>query len=285
MGTASCRDLGKEGGGTGLLQICEDIGAEMVVVTGGEMTTQGEGLLQQTIQCLQRGIQVSNVSSFVEDAFQKVPVELVSPEWLVGANLHTVRPYLSVVKRGLDVLAAGIGLAVTAPLWPLFAALVKLSGPGEVFYKQMRTGLFGRPFTMYKFRTMRQDAEADGRAQWAVEKDPRVTLVGKVFRKSRIDEIPQLWNILKGEMSFVGPRPERPEFVEELSGKIPCYTWRHLSRPGLTGWAQIEFRYGASEEDAREKLRYDLYYVKHVSLLFDVYIFLRTMSAILKGAR
>jgi len=183
------------------------------------------------------------------------------------------------------VAAALVGLALTLPFWPLIMALIKLTSKGPAFYKQTRIGLFGAPLTIYKFRTMAVDAEARHRAVWARPNDPRVTPLGRLLRRTRIDEIPQFWNILTGNMSLIGPRPERPEFVRELGRKMPCYHWRHLVRPGVTGWAQINFRYGASEEDAWEKLSYDLYYVKHASLALDAYICLRTLGALFHGSR
>ncbi|MFH0964128.1 MAG: exopolysaccharide biosynthesis polyprenyl glycosylphosphotransferase, partial [Planctomycetota bacterium] len=267
-----------------LAETCRRLGAD-VVVMADNLPPEADGLLGQAILCLQRGIQVTGVASFVEESFRKVPVELIGPDWLVRANLHLDRPYLFALKRGCDLCAAALGLALTLPFWPLFALLVTLTSRGPAFYRQTRVGRFGRPFTICKFRTMRLDAESDGRARWAETNDPRVTSVGRIFRKTRVDELPQLWNILRGDMSFVGPRPERPEFVEHLSSRVPCYSWRHLARPGLTGWAQIAFRYGASMEDAREKHRYDLYYVKHVNFSLDLYIFLRTIASIVQGSR
>jgi len=162
--------------------------------------------------------------------------------------------------------------------------LVKLTSPGPVIYTQSRVGRYGKPFTIYKFRTMQHDAEKGG-AQWAKSGDVRATPLGRFLRKSRLDELPQLWNILRGDMSLVGPRPERPEFVEKLRQHIPHYDMRHLVLPGLTGWAQVRFRYGASLEDSQRKLAFDLYYVRHCGLAFDLAICLRTLAAMAKGAR
>ncbi len=266
-----------------LAQICKELHADVVVMPS-DVATEAPSVLDDTVECLKRGIRVRDTVSFVEESFQKVPVELVGPAWLVSANLHVDSAYLATLKRGLDILAALAGLAITLPFWPFFALLVRLSGPGPILHRQVRVGRFGEPFTIYKFRTMCRHAESDGRARWATPGDPRVTAIGRFLRKTRIDELPQLWNILKGDMSLVGPRPERPEFVEELASKIAPYRWRHLVRPGLTGWAQICFRYGATEEDAREKLRYDLYYIKHLSPTLDLYVCMRTVTALLKGS-
>lgn len=186
-------------------------------------------------------------------------------------------------KRLLDIaLSTGL-LLFTAPLMVITAILIRLETPGPVLYRQERTGRKGEPFSMIKFRSMVQDAEKDGRAQWAQEKDPRVTRVGAIIRKLRIDELPQLFNILRGDMSFVGPRPERPCFVKQLEESIPYYRLRAFVRPGLTGWAQVRYRYGASANDAREKLKYDLYYLKYAGPMLDMEIVLRTIRVVLTG--
>jgi len=173
-------------------------------------------------------------------------------------------------------------LAICLPFIPFIVLAVRLSSPGPIFFRQTRVGLRGRPFSVIKFRTMRQDAEAKG-AVWAAKNDPRVTPLGRFMRRTRLDEIPQLWNVLRGEMGFVGPRPERPEFVQWLSGEIPFYELRHLIRPGITGWAQVRYHYGASLEETKQKLEYDLYYVKHLSLGLDLLIMFETVKTILLG--
>ena len=190
-------------------------------------------------------------------------------------------------KRIVDVVASAGLLAVSLPVLLLTAIAIKLEGPGSIFYRQERVGLRGKPFMVYKFRSMREDAEGDGVAVWAKADDDRVTKVGAFIRKSRIDELPQLFNVLKGDMSFVGPRPERPEFVEQLSQAIPYYDLRHHVKPGITGWAQVSYPYGASIKDSREKLQYDLYYLKNYSVFLDINIVLLTIQVILwgKGAR
>lgn len=187
------------------------------------------------------------------------------------------------LKRGCDLVGAAVGLVIVAPLMGLVALAVRLTSEGPVLYCQTRVGKHGVPFTIWKFRTMTVQAEADGRARWAQEHDPRVTRVGARLRQWRLDELPQLWNIIRGEMSLVGPRPERPEFVDELSRAVPGYDRRHTIKPGLTGWAQVQFRYGASVDDARIKLRYDLDYVERQSWAFDFKIVWATVGVVLTG--
>jgi exopolysaccharide biosynthesis polyprenyl glycosylphosphotransferase len=186
-----------------------------------------------------------------------------------------------VVQAVLNRLTAAAGLIVAAPIMALTALAVRLSSPGPILYRQVRVGMDDVPFTVYKFRSMRADAEAETGAIWASKDDPRVTKVGRVIRKLRLDELPQLFNTLKGDMSLVGPRPERPEFVQDLSKKIPYYRQRHCVRPGITGWAQINFKYGDTMEDTMMKLEYDLYYIKYMSLSLDTYIVFHTIKAML----
>jgi exopolysaccharide biosynthesis polyprenyl glycosylphosphotransferase len=186
------------------------------------------------------------------------------------------------VKRGVDLLLALAGLVLASPLMLLAAIAIRLDSPGPILYCHERVGENGRVFTLCKFRSMRADAE-NGTPIWAKDKDERVTRVGRFIRLARLDEVPQLWNVLRGDMSFVGPRPERPFFVEQLAAAIPYYNERHAVKPGVTGWAQVKYRYGASIEDAREKLRYDLYYIKHLSIVFDLTIVVDTVKVILSG--
>jgi len=243
-----------------------------------------DGLSEELMGCLDRGIGVMNYAEFVERYYQSVPVSDIDTRWFFSTAMEGTHPYYRILKRLMD---AGIGLAglvLTAPLMLLVAIFIRLESPGPVFYSQVRVGLHNKPFRIYKLRTMRQDAEKDG-AKWAAKKDSRVTRVGTILRKTRIDEIPQFYNILRGDMSFIGPRPERPEFTKELAAEIPFYEKRHMVKPGLTGWAQIKYRYGASVDDARVKLRYDLYYVKHASLELDLHIIFRTIGAVMQGAR
>jgi len=194
---------------------------------------------------------------------------------------------MSAGKRLLDVVLGTLGLMIGLPILALVALAVRLTSSGPVFYHQRRVGLHGRIFTVHKFRTMREDAEAKTGPVWASKKgDPRVTPIGRFLRRSRLDELPQLWNVLKGEMSVVGPRPERPEFVTDLTRDIPYYGQRHVVRPGLTGWAQVRYTYGASAEDALQKLQYDLYYIKNLSIALDLYIIFETIRTVIlrKGA-
>jgi len=189
-------------------------------------------------------------------------------------------------RRMLSFAVSFIALVICLPFIPFIILAVRLSSPGSIFFSQTRVGRRGRPFTAYKFRTMRQDAETQG-AVWAAKDDPRVTPVGRFMRSTRLDEIPQLWNVLRGEMAFVGPRPERPEFVQWLSQEIPFYDLRHMIRPGITGWAQVRYRYGASLEETKHKLEYDLYYIKHQSIGLDLLIMFETIKTIIlrRGAQ
>ena len=221
--------------------------------------------------------------SLCEEIYQFVPLELVSPNWLLNASDAPQMLYIKKVKRAFDIIISLIGLVFLGPIMLLGMLGVKLSSKGPVFYRQTRVGRFGKNFEVLKLRSMRTDAEKDG-AQWsAAGNDPRSTPIGKILRRYRIDEIPQLINVLRGEMSFVGPRPERPEFVEKLAEDIPYFHERLLCQPGITGWAQVNYPYGATTEDARRKLEYDLYYLKHMSVFLDAFILLDTFSIILRG--
>ena len=193
----------------------------------------------------------------------------------------------SVFKRAFDIVASGLLLVVTLPIILLTAIAIKLESKGPAFYRQRRVGLYNEGFDILKLRSMRQDAEVAGKAVWAAEDDPRITRIGRFIRKVRIDELPQTWTVLKGEMSFVGPRPERPQFVQQLEEQLPFYAERHMVKPGITGWAQINYPYGASIEDARHKLEYDLYYAKNYSPFLDMLILLQTLRVVLwpAGAR
>ena len=228
------------------------------------------------------GFKVVGPPEFYEHAFGRVPVQLVSQSWFMNV-LHLYRkPYTRVAKRLFDVAVAAIGLVLTAPLFPLLAWVVSRT-PGPVIFKQVRLGEGGVPFTIYKFRTMRQDAEAGG-AVWAAERDPRITRTGAFMRKTRLDELPQLWNVLRGEMSIVGPRPERPEFMAELQEAVPFWSRRHLVKPGITGWAQVRRGYTADADGTAEKLAYDLWYLRHRSLVLDLAICVKTFTTLLTGS-
>lgn len=243
-----------------------------------------ETVLSRPLGILTASCFLRTQSDFHESLFGEVLLDSVDYRALLGGGWALGRPSVELPKRLFDVMVALTGLLIAAPVMLIVAVLVKLTSRGPVFYTQSRVGRFDVPFTIYKFRTMRTDAEANG-VVWAKKNDNRTTPIGALLRKSRLDELPQLWNILRGQMSFVGPRPERPEFVAMLEKDIPFYHLRHLIPPGLTGWAQIKYRYGASVEDSKKKLSYDLYYVKNFGVLFDFGIFLRTFLAMAKGAR
>ena len=233
------------------------------------------------------GVHVNDFSSFIERETGRVDLDSVNPSWLIFSDgFSSGRAISSVAKRLFDIFVSALLLTLTAPLIAVFAVLVKLDSRGPAFFRQTRVGLFGQDFDVIKLRSMRTDAEANG-AQWATKDDPRVTRLGKFIRKVRIDELPQTWSVLKGEMSFVGPRPERPEFVAELEEQMPFYAERHMVKPGITGWAQINYPYGASVEDSRHKLEYDLYYAKNYTPFLDLLILLQTLRVVLwhEGAR
>lgn len=233
------------------------------------------------------GVHVNDFSSFIERETGRVDLETVNPSWLIFSDGFSSGQVISAaLKRLFDIVVSALVLLLTAPVIALFALLVRLDSRGPAFYRQTRVGLYGAPFQVIKLRSMRTDAEVNG-AQWAAENDPRVTRIGRFIRQTRIDELPQLWTVLKGEMSFVGPRPERPEFVAELERELPYYAERHMVKPGITGWAQINYPYGASIADARHKLEYDLYYAKNYSPFLDLLILLQTLRVVLwnEGAR
>jgi sugar transferase (PEP-CTERM system associated) len=229
------------------------------------------------------GVEILGFESFYERLFGRLPVNQLSERWLLFApGFHNSR-VSSTVKRAVDIVGALILGAVALPLIPLIALAIKLDSKGPVLYTQRRVGRNDSFFDMYKFRSMRNDAESATGPTWADDHDPRITRVGAVLRKFRLDELPQLWNVLRGDMSLVGPRPERPEFVSELSKAFPLYDYRHFVRPGLTGWAQVCYPYGASFDDAREKLCYDLFYIKNQSLALDMQIMLQSTKVVLFG--
>lgn len=248
-------------------------------------TNRGIGnslLCRQFCQLRYSGVTVMPLISLCEEIYQCVPVDLITPDWLLHASGLPQMLYIRKLKRGFDVVIAALGLVFLGPIAFLGAILIKATSRGPAIFRQTRVGRFGRTFQITKLRTMSLNAESDG-AAWATEDDPRVTAVGRFLRKYRIDEIPQLRNVLRGDMSFVGPRPERPEFIEELAASIPHYMERLMVQPGITGWAQVNYPYGASIEDARRKLEYDLYYTKHMSLFLDIFSLLDTVRIILRG--
>ena len=234
------------------------------------------------------GVHVNELSSFFERETGRVDLDSVNPSWLIFSDgFSSGRRMSGLAKRLFDIFASLVLLLVTAPVILLFAILVKLESKGPALYRQERVGLFGQTYWVNKLRSMRSDAEVDGKAVWASADDPRITRVGKFIRKVRIDELPQTWNVLKGEMSFVGPRPERPEFVADLETQLSYYAERHMVKPGITGWAQINYPYGASIDDSRQKLEYDLYYAKNYTPFLDILILLQTLRVVLwpDGAR
>jgi sugar transferase (PEP-CTERM system associated) len=227
------------------------------------------------------GVTFDHLASVYEEYTGKIAVDNLRPSWLIFSSGFKKSHVLATAKRALDLFVAGVGLVVALPLMLTVALAVKLASKGPILYHQSRVGLNGKLFTVHKFRTMRPDAEAASGPVWASKAgDPRVTPIGRMMRRTRLDELPQLWNVLIGEMSFVGPRPERPEFVSELTQQIPYYGQRHVVRPGLTGWAQVRYTYGASTEDALQKLQYDLFYIKNLSLSLDLFIILETVKTV-----
>ena len=243
--------------------------------------------LKDLLRVKTRGVYVNDFSSFLERETGRVDLDTLNPSWLIFSDgFSSGRVISSAAKRAFDLVVSFAILVVTAPLVLVFAVLVKLESKGPAFFRQQRVGLYGEPFDVIKLRSMAQDAEKDG-AKWAQKNDPRITRIGKFIRKVRIDELPQAWSVLKGDMSFVGPRPEVPKFVTELDEQLPYYAERHMVKPGITGWAQINYPYGASIEDARHKLEYDLYYAKNYTPFLDLLILLQTLRVILwpDGAR
>jgi sugar transferase (PEP-CTERM system associated) len=243
--------------------------------------------LKDLLRVKTMGVHVNDFSSFMERETGRVDLDSVNPSWLIFSDgFSSGRMISSAAKRMFDVLASGLLLVLTFPIIAIFALLVKFDSKGPAFFRQTRIGLYGQPFELIKLRSMRTDAEKDG-AQWATKGDPRVTRIGRFIRKVRIDELPQTWSVLKGEMSFVGPRPEVPRFVADLEEQLPYFAERHMVKPGITGWAQINYPYGASIEDSRHKLEYDLYYAKNYTPFLDLLILLQTLRVVLwpEGAR
>lgn len=243
--------------------------------------------LNDLLRIKTKGVHVNDFSSFLERETGRVDLDTVNPSWLIFSDgFSSGRMFSSAVKRLFDIAASLILLLFTFPIIAVFAIIVKLDSKGPAFFRQQRVGMFGEPFELIKLRSMRTDAEKDG-AKWAQKNDDRITRVGRFIRKVRIDELPQTWSVLKGEMSFVGPRPEVRKFVDDLQEQIPFYGERHMVKPGITGWAQINYPYGASTEDSRKKLEYDLYYAKNYTPFLDLVILLQTVRVILwpEGAR
>jgi len=268
-----------------LCELAESLRAQKIIVAMDER--RGKLPTDQLLRCRMKGIQILEGAALYEELTGKLFVEKVNPSWLIfsdGFHKSRITPSM---KRATGLVVASVGLLLTLPLIGLIALAIKLDSKGLVIFKQDRSGEDGRVFKLCKFRSMIDNAEAVSGPRWATYNDRRITRVGKILRKYRLDEIPQMWNVLKGDMSFVGPRPERPEFVKKLAQMIPYYSERHTVRPGITGWAQVSYRYGASVEDAREKLKYDLFYIKNMSLVMDLIIVFKTAKIVLlkSGAR
>jgi sugar transferase (PEP-CTERM system associated) len=265
-------------------RIVREYGVGRIVV--GLADRRGRLPIDELLSAKLAGVRVEDPETVFERLTGKILLDDLKPSWLIFSDGFRARRLTRLVKRSLDLALATVGLAIASPLVLLTALAVRLESEGPVLYAQDRVGEHGRVFTLYKFRSMRADAER-GTPVWATEGDDRVTRIGRFLRLSRLDELPQLWNVLRGDMSFVGPRPERPFFVEQLAEVIPYYRQRHAVKPGVTGWAQVRYRYGSSIEDAREKLRYDLYYIKHLSIVFDLTIVFDTVKVIVsaKGAQ
>ena len=237
----------------------------------------------EMLQLRLNGIKIEEATSWLEKISGRIEVDNLYPSWLIFADGFRFSASFLVLRRIIAILASGVILLVVLPVIPFVILAIKLDSRGPVLYRQKRVGLGSKVFYCYKFRTMRQDAEVDTGATWALDDDPRITRIGKFLRTARLDEIPQLWCVLKGDMSFVGPRPERPEFVEMLAREIPFYEVRNAVRPGITGWAQVRYKYGNTVEDSKEKLQYDLYYIKNMSLGLDVMIMFQTIKIVLLG--
>lgn len=276
-------DLDRTADDRALARYAHEIGAREIVVATDERRGMPVG---QLLHCKVEGINVVDYQTFWERENGRIDIEALQPSWLIYSDGFRLSPFNNFVKRTFDVVVS-LGLLIFAlPVMAVTAIAVRLESPGAVLYRQERVGLGGQSFTLLKFRSMRDDAERDG-IRWAANSDPRVTRIGGIIRKFRIDELPQLFNVLKGDMSFVGPRPERPFFVDQLAKQIPFYGERHSVKPGITGWAQVNYPYGASIEDAKQKLAYDLYYVKNRTVFLDLVILVNTVRVILfsEGAR
>ena len=280
------RRLIQRGEGERLWDLVRRYGINEIIV--GVRDRRNGGLpTEELLECRLHGVRVTYLTDFFERETGQIRVESLNTSWLIFSEGFRRNSMRNIVKRTFDIVASGGLLVVTAPIMAVTTLAILLTMGRPVFYKQQRVGERGQVFTIRKFRSMRNDAEKDGKAVWAMTDDDRITPVGRVIRLLRIDELPQIFNVFRGDMSFVGPRPERPEFVSDLAEQIPYYDARHSIKPGITGWAQVRYAYGASVEDARQKLQYDLYYVKNHTLFLDIMILLDTVQVVLfgKGAR
>ena len=274
-------ELTRESVASHLVGLAKDKGVHRVIVAMPDR--RGTLPVEELLSMRLAGVKIEEATSWLEKITGRIEVEQLYPSWLIFADGFRFSSFFRMVRRALSFSVALVGLVVALPLLPFIWLAVRSSSPGPALYKQLRVGRGGSKFYCYKFRTMRQDAEADTGATWAADDDPRITRVGKFLRSSRLDEIPQLWCVFRGDMHFVGPRPERPEFVEWLSREIPYYGVRHMVRPGITGWAQVQYKYGNTLDDAREKLQYDLFYIKNASVGLDLLIMFQTIKIVLLG--
>lgn len=284
MMDASVRQLGESRDRTSLAKIATELRAKEIVLA---MDDRRDLPADQLLECKLSGIGVIDYVAFIERETGRIDLDALHPSWFILSDGFRMGPLSESVKRGFDLTISVLLLIAFLPVMIITAIAIMLESEGPLLFRQERVGLRGCTFTLLKFRSMRVDAEREGGPQWAQRNDPRVTRIGAFIRLVRIDELPQLWNVIRGDMSFIGPRPERPYFVEHLSQSIPFYNERHSVRPGITGWAQVNYRYGASIEDARQKLSYDLYYLKNRDLFLDLIILMQTVRVIVwpEGAR
>ncbi|GLI39258.1 TIGR03013 family PEP-CTERM/XrtA system glycosyltransferase [Geobacter hydrogenophilus] len=269
------------GNGDGLVSAALRERTDKIVVSLSER--RGAFPLSEVLNCKFSGIEVIDAPSFYEEITGKLMIENITPSWFIFSNGFRRTGFGRIMKRSTDLVLSLVGIILVLPVLPFIALGIRITSPGPILFRQVRVGQGDRPFALYKFRSMRADAEKASGAVWAQKDDPRITRFGKFLRTSRLDELPQLYNVLRGDMSLVGPRPERPEFVDKLKEVIPYYSERHFVKPGVTGWAQVKYPYGASVDDAIEKLRYDLYYIKNMSMLLDIIIVLETIKVVLFG--
>jgi sugar transferase (PEP-CTERM system associated) len=269
-----------------LPDMARKLGVDEIVVALTERRS-GSMPLRQLLDCKASGIKVYDLNTHFEKTLGQIRVDYLSASWLIFGDGFNQGAWRTAVKRVFDIFCASLLIAVSLPIMVVAAACIKFESRGPMLYRQERVGQNGRTFSIAKFRSMRTDAEKDGKPVWAAANDNRVTRVGAIIRRLRIDELPQLVNVLRGDMSLVGPRPERPFFVEQLTQEIPFYALRHSVKPGVTGWAQVRYPYGATVEDSQEKLQFDLYYVKNHTLFLDMVVLMETVSVVLtgKGAR
>ncbi|PJB31953.1 MAG: hypothetical protein CO109_07135 [Deltaproteobacteria bacterium CG_4_9_14_3_um_filter_65_9] len=262
-------------------RIIRQHGVDKIVVAITER--RGEYPVKEMLALRVKGCQVVEWPGFFEKLSGRIPIDSLAPSFFIFNDGFRKSKILLSIRRGVSAIFAAVYLVLLLPLFLIVAGFIKLDSPGPVIYSQIRVGQNGKRIRIYKFRSMRNDAEKDGNAIWAVENDPRITKVGRFLRKTRIDELPQLFNVLIGELDFVGPRPERPEFVEKLQSLIPYYALRHTVKPGITGWAQVMFHYGSTIDESKEKLQYDLFYIKNMSLKLDLLILFHTFKIVLLG--